>query len=271
MAHATNRRRKLLIPSLQLSNGWALTHQRKEEAIFDHFVSLMGKTQVRSASINWTQLGYQEQDLGELENPFEEDEIEKVIMQLPAEKAPGPDGFIGGFYKKCWPIICSDLLAALQAFHSLRTRRFELVNEANVLLPKSREASKVTDYRPISLINSLAKIITKILADRLAPRLHNLVSCSQNAFIKKRCIHDNFINLQNVIKALHKAQRPSLFIKLDISKAFDSVCWVYLLEVLQALGFGQRWRDWVATILASSSSRVLLNGIRGENSSMQGV
>jgi hypothetical protein len=111
------------------------------------------------------------------------------------------------------------------------------------------------------VINSLAKIITKILADRLATRLHNLVSRSQNAFIKKRCIHDNFIYVQNVIKALHKAQRPSLFIKLDISKAFDSVCWVYLLEVLQALGFGQRWWDWVATLLASSSSRVLLNGI----------
>jgi hypothetical protein len=79
-------------------------------------------------------------------------------MQLPAEKAPGPDGFIGRFYKKCWPIIYPDLLAALQAIHSLRTRRFELVNEANVvLLPKSREASKVMDYRPISLINSQAK------------------------------------------------------------------------------------------------------------------
>jgi hypothetical protein len=71
-----------------------------EEAIFGHYVSLMGKPQVRSASINWTQLGYQEQDLCELENPFEEDEIKKVIMQLPAEKAPDPDGFIGRFYKK---------------------------------------------------------------------------------------------------------------------------------------------------------------------------
>lgn len=80
---------------------------------------------------------------------------------------------------------------------------------------------------------------------------------------KKRCIHDNFIYVQNVVKALNKAKRPSLFIKLDISKAFDSVCWVFLLEVLQALGFGQRWRDWVATLLASSSSRVLLNGMPG--------
>lgn len=69
--------------------------------------------------------------------------------------------------------------------------------------------------------------------------------------------------VQNVIKALHKAKRPLLFIKLDISKAFDSLCWVYLLETLQALGFGQRWQDWIATLLASSSSKILLNDIPG--------
>jgi hypothetical protein len=80
---------------------------------------------------------------------------------------------------------------------------------------------------------------------------------------KKRCIHDNFIYVQNVVKALNKAKRPLLFIKLDISKAFDSVSWVFLLEVLQALGFRQRWRDWVATLLASSSSKALLNGMPG--------
>jgi hypothetical protein len=66
-----------------------------------------------------------------------------------------------------------------------------------------------------------------------------------------------------VIKALHKAKRPSFFIKLDISKAFDSVSWVFLLEILQALGFGQRWRDWIATLLATSSSKILLNSIPG--------
>jgi hypothetical protein len=144
-------------------------------------------------------------------------------MQLPNEKAPGPDGFIGLFYKKCWTIIYTDLLAALQAFHSLRTQKLDLINEANVvLLPKTPDAASITDFRPISLINSLVKIITKVMAERLVPKLNDLVSTCQNAFIKKRCIHDNFLYIQSVIKALHKAKRPTLFIKLDISKAFYS-------------------------------------------------
>jgi hypothetical protein len=66
-----------------------------------------------------------------------------------------------------------------------------------------------------------------------------------------------------VIKALQKSKRPSLFIKLDISKAFDSVSWVFLLETMQALGFRQRWTDWIATLLATSSSKILLNGSPG--------
>lgn len=112
-----------------------------------------------------------------------------------------------------------------------------------VLLPKTPEAASITEFRPISLIDSLAKLIKKILADRLAQRLNELVFACQNAFVKKRCIHDNFIHVQSVIKDLHKAKRPTLFIKLDISKAFDLVSWVFLLEKMQALGFGQRWRD----------------------------
>jgi hypothetical protein len=194
MLHASNRRRKLFILSLKVDTGLATTQQHKQEVVFNHFVSLLGRTQTRLVALNWSHLGYERQDLNNLEDLFEEDEIKKVIIQLPNEKAPSPNGFIGLFYKKCWPIIRVDLLEALRAFHSLRTQRLDLINETNVvLLPKEPDAATITEFRPISLINSLAKIITKVLADRLAPRLNDLVSTCQNAFIKKRCIHDNFL------------------------------------------------------------------------------
>ena len=73
--------------------------------------------------------------------------------------------------------------------------------------------------------------------------MNTLVSNAQNAFIKKRCIHDNFIYAQRVIQLLHKKKKPALFIKLDISKAFDSIGWSFLLEVLENLGFSTKWRD----------------------------
>jgi hypothetical protein len=98
-----------------------------------------------------------------------------------------------------------------------------------VLIPKKDNPSRVLDYRPISLTHSFARIVTNILANRLGPELDHLVSINQSAFIRKRCIHDNFLFVQEVIKDLLKRKIPALFIKLDISKAFDSVSWPYLL------------------------------------------
>jgi hypothetical protein len=109
----------------------------------------------------------------------------------------------------------------------------------------------------------------------LAPHLNDIVSNAQNAFIKKRCIHDNFIYAQRVIQLLHKKRKPALFIKLDISKAFDSIGWSFLLEVLENLGFSLKWRDWIAAILGSATSKILINGqptkaIRHERGLRQG-
>jgi hypothetical protein len=136
-----------------------------------------------------------------------------------------------------------------------------LINTANiVLLPKTQDAAALLDYRPISLINNIAKIITKLLANRLAPHMNDLASNAQNAFIKKRCVHDNFIYTQRVIQLLHKKRKPALFIKLGISKAFDSIGWSFLLEVIENLGFNTKWRDWIAALLGTTTSRVLING-----------
>jgi len=90
----------------------------------------------------------------------------------------------------------------------------------------------------------LSVSLTKILANRLAPFLDSLISTDQSAFIRGRCIHDNFILVQQTVKVLHRHKVPSLFLKLDISKAFDSVSWPFLLEVLQHLGFGCLGAIW---------------------------
>jgi hypothetical protein len=98
------------------------------------------------------------------------------------------------------------------------------LNTANiVLLPKKEEAIRIGDYRPISLVHSIAKIFSKILANRLAPRLPDLVSSFQSAFVKRRCIYDNFVLMQGLLKEFHRKKTSALFIKLDIAKAFDSV------------------------------------------------
>jgi hypothetical protein len=127
------------------------------------------------------------------------------------------------------------------------------------LIPKQTEASRLGDFRPISLVHSFSKLITKILANRLAPKLDKMVSPNQSAFIKDRCIHDNFLMVNQTVKMLQKKGTPSLFLKLHIKKAFDSICWAFLMEVLQHLGFGQIWCNLVLSILSSSSTQISVN------------
>jgi hypothetical protein len=90
------------------------------------------------------------------------------------------------------------------------------------------------------------------------------VSPNQSAFVKGRYILDNFVLVQQMAQALPRQKEPRVLLKLDITKAFDSVSWPFLLEVLQHLGFGTRWCNLLAKLLRSSSTRVLVNGDPGE-------
>jgi hypothetical protein len=121
------------------------------------------------------------------------------------------DGFIRAFYFKCWKIVKGDVIAVILQISQLRGGTLNLLNMANiVLLPKKEQAERVGDFRPISLVHSVAKIFSKILASRLALRLPEMVSSNHSAFVKKRCIHDNFVLVQGIVKKLHKEKTPGV-------------------------------------------------------------
>jgi hypothetical protein len=121
------------------------------------------------------------------------------------------------------------------------------------LLPKEL-AELRSEFRPINLIHSFPKLVTKVLARRLSPHISHLVSGAQSAFIKKRCIQDNFLYVRNLTRAYHRKKTPALLFKLDITKAFDSVSWEYLLEMMCHRGFPVKWRNWISLLLSTSSS-----------------
>jgi hypothetical protein len=147
---------------------------------------------------------------------------------------------------------------------NLDGRAFERINSAyTVLIPKKPGACEPSDFRPISLVQSLAKIFSKVLARRLGPVLPNLVGNNQVAFLKGRSLHENFKLVKESAKMLRRKKSESLLLKLDIAKAFDTMAWQFVVEILIKKGFGIRWLAWISMILSTASSSILLNGIPG--------
>jgi hypothetical protein len=258
------RRRKNHMHRLKHNNGWVTGHEEKEKVVFDHFKSIMGRGDRGSHDFNWAELNFSTPDLHSLGTPITEEEVKVAITQMHGDKAPGPDGFTGLFFKRCWDIIKGDVMAVVHLFGNLHVHNFHWLNSANiVLLPKKEGAEEISDYRPISLIHAIAKILSKTLANRLGPLMDELVSNAQSAFIKKRSIHDNFLYVKNLATRYHRNKTPALLFKLDIRKAFDSVRWGYLVDLLEKKGFPVRFRNWIVALLVTASSRVLLNGVPG--------
>jgi hypothetical protein len=92
-----------------------------------------------------------------------------------------------------------------------------------------------------------------------------MISPIQSAFIKGRFIQDNYMLVQQTARFLHRRRQAHLLLKLDITKAFDSISWPFLIEVLQRMGFGQIWRDILCGLLATSSTQVMVNGFPGKH------
>jgi hypothetical protein len=97
-------------------------------------------------------------------------------------------------------------------------------------------------------MHSFTKLVSKVLAIRLVPHINGLVSHAQSDFIRRRCIHENYLYVQNLARAHHRKKTPALLMKLDISKAFDSVSWEYLIDLLQHHAFPSRWRNWLSLL-----------------------
>jgi hypothetical protein len=262
---ANIRRKQIYIATLANNSETVTNHEDKHRLVFKHYQAYIGSYAQRTHLINYEELQWQPRDLHHLELPFLEQEVEAMIQSMPKEKAPGPDGFIGVFFRSCWHIIKKELMRVISQFYSLNQQGLQFLNKALVvLIPKKPNAVRVTDFRSTSLIHSFAKILSKLMANRLAPELKNFIDCNQNAFIKKRSIHNNFMLVNQLIKGLHKKKITAMFIKLDVSKAFNTVNWSYMLDILSYLGFGDCWRGWISMLWATSSSSFLVNGLSGQ-------
>ncbi len=151
-------------------------------------------------------------------------------------------------------------MAVCQEFHEHCQFERSLNATFVALIPKKHGADEIKDFRPISLVGGMYKIIAKLLANRLSFVLGKIISSSQNAFVKGRQILDSVLVANECLDSRLKADIPGVLCKLDLQKAYDHVNWAFLLYLLRRCGFSEKWRRWISFCISSVRFSILVNG-----------
>ena len=190
------------------------------------------------------------------------EEIKDALWSMKPYKAPGPDGLHAGFFQRFWLVVGGSVVEEVRnVFRDKRVPDF--LNRTHiVLIPKVQGPETIGNYRPISLCNTIYKIITKIIVARIRPHLEYLVSPFQTAFVPGRRGADNVIIVQELIHSIGRAKgrKGYMAIKIDLEKAYDKIEWSFIREMLIFFNFPASLIDIIMSCVSSVSTSLLFNG-----------
>jgi len=187
-------------------------------------------------------------------------EVEAAMVQLKDGKAPGPDEFTANFFREFWELIKTKVWELVEESRTMHWILPSLNATFIVLVPKGEEPNTPDKYRPIALCNVIYRLISNVLANRLKALLPLLISSEQTGYVEGRQILDGIILSNEVIHSLKILKKPSMILKLDLSKAFNKFSWNYIHQMLLAFGFNATWTRWIMNLITSPCFSVLLNG-----------
>ncbi|XP_074278168.1 uncharacterized protein LOC141601764 [Silene latifolia] len=253
--------------SLQINDKDGKCHrdpQGIEQAFLDYYSNLLG------VNAPTTPVHFPTVRVGNLINahhtsillkPVSPKEVKACIFSIPSTKSPGPDGFTSQFYRDSWDIIGRDITGAVLDFFASGQLLRQVNTTTLTLIPKVKNPLSVLEYRPIACCNIIYKCITKILCSRLSMVLPDIVSCSQGGFVKGRNIVDNVLICQDLVRLYNrKVAFPRCLIKIDLRKAYDTVEWEFIHQMLIALKFPTCFIKLIMICVSSPSYSLHVNG-----------
>lgn len=198
--------------------------------------------------------------LQRLTEPFSLDEIKRATFQLGCDKAPGPDGFPMSFYQTFWDTLKEDIWNIFRDLHEGKLSTSPIDYTFICLVPKKEGARWANDFRPISLLNRIQKILSKVLANRLALVLKDLIFPSQSTFLKGRNITDAYAAACELIGWGCKTEVEGVGVKVDFGKAYDRINWSFFFSILEWWGFDEKWCGWTKLCVCFAKVAILVNG-----------
>lgn len=192
--------------------------------------------------------------------PFSMEEIEGVLEDCEGDKSPGPDGFNFTFVKNFWYLIKGEIRIMFDQFHGNDKLPNALLAYFVALIPKVSSPMELKDFRPISLLGCLYKILAKVLARRLARVMNSIISLNQSAFLKGRNLGDGVLVLNELVDFAKKSKLECIILKVDFEKAYDSVEWSFLVYMMERVGMSPKWIAWIKARVCGGRMSILKQG-----------
>ena len=181
-----------------------------------------------------------------LGNKISVTEIGAVLKKMQNNKSPGIDGIPAEFLKVFWGKLKFFVTNAINNCYSKGIRSTSMRQSIITCLPKGDKDRKfVKNWRPISLLTVVYKLASGTIAERLKPILNDIISKPQSGFIPGRCIGDCTRLIYDLMFHCEKNKIPGLLMQIDFEKAFDSVSWDFLYNVLESFGFDHEFINWI--------------------------
>lgn len=182
------------------------------------------------------------------------------MKELPSRKAAGKDGIPTEVLKLLWPEIGPAIVSLMEEIIQDKKLHPDLNRGLQSLIPKGGCRAVLGNYRPISVLPALYKLLAKVMANRVRDKLPLWIKASQTGFVKNRYILNNVFLAYEAMEWAHESKQDMIFLMIDFEKAYDRINWTFLCEAIKKMGISQEWVDRSAAFYKGATSSILVNG-----------
>ena len=180
---------------------------------------------------------------------------------MKSNKSPGSDGFTSEFFKMFWKLLGTFVVRSIN--YGYLTNNLSITQRHGIItcLPKGDKPKQfLKNWRPISLLNTVYKIASGIIATRIKKHLDKIIHSDQTGFIKGRNISENIRTIYDIMQYTEEENIPGLLLLIDFEKAFDSISWSFIQKSLQFFKFGNSIQKWVKLFYTNITAAVNQGG-----------
>ena len=205
-----------------------------------------------------------------LEGEITYEELANALKNMKNSKSPGMDGFTAEFFKFFWVDLGKFILRSVN--YAYKNDSLSVTQNQGIItcFPKPNKPRQfLKNWRPISLLNVIYKLMSSVIANRLKSVLNKLINNDQKGFISGRYIGENIRTVYDILFETKQQNIPGLLVSVDFQQAFDTVSWKFIDKTLDYFNFGSSIKKWIKLFQTGAQSCILQNGHLSESFTLQ--